>query len=113
MSAELLGNPAPKDQSTYSSSHELPMESRATVGLGSGMHSVCLHSLSERPKLRCHKVLSEGSESRSNHRFVVGGTGFGNTVVTIQPMQNKNFSGNPEEPDEVPGADEEAKSHLH
>ena len=28
-------------------------------------------------------------------------------------MQNKNFSGDPEEPNEVPAADEEAKSHLH
>ena len=35
-----------------------------------------------------------------------------NTVVTILPVQNKNFSGDPEEPNEVPGADEEAKSHL-
>ena len=29
---------------------------------------------------------------------------------TIIPMQNQNFSGNPEEPTEVPGADEETKS---
>ena len=28
-------------------------------------------------------------------------------------MQNKNFSGDPEEPSEVPGADEETKSHSH
>ena len=28
-------------------------------------------------------------------------------------MLNKNFSGDPEEPDEVPGANEETKSHLH
>ena len=34
-------------------------------------------------------------------------------MVTILPMQNKNFSGDPEEPNEVPGADEETKSHLH
>ena len=27
-------------------------------------------------------------------------------------MQNKNFAGDPEEPNEVPGADEETKSHL-
>ena len=40
-----------------------------------------------------HKVLSEESESRS--------------------VQNKSFPGDPEEPDEVPGADEETKSHLH
>ena len=34
------------------------------------------------------------------------------TVDTIIPMQ-KNFPGDPEEPNEVPGADEETKSHLH
>ena len=40
------------------------------------------------------------------------GTRFGNTVVTILPMQNKNFSGDPEEPNAVPGADVEAKKSL-
>ena len=34
-------------------------------------------------------------------------------MVTILPVQNKNFSGNPEQPTEVPGADQETKSHLH
>ena len=28
-------------------------------------------------------------------------------------MHDKNFSGDPEEPNEVLGADEETKSHLH
>ena len=42
-----------------------------------------------------------------------GGTRLGNTVVTVQPVQNKNFPGDPEEPNEVPGADKETKSHLH
>ena len=28
-------------------------------------------------------------------------------------VQNKNFSGDPEGPNEVPGADVETKSHLH
>ena len=40
---ELRGNPAPKDQDTSSSSHELPMESRANVEPGSGKHSVYTH----------------------------------------------------------------------
>ena len=40
---EPRGNPAPKDQDTSSSSHELPMESRAKVELGSGKHSVYTH----------------------------------------------------------------------
>ena len=48
---EPLGNPAPKDQDTSSSSHELPMESRAKVELGSGKHSVYTH-FPKRPKLR-------------------------------------------------------------
>ena len=43
-----------------------------------------------------HKILSEGSESRNNHRY--------------DPCQTKNFSGDPEE---VLGADEETKSHSH
>ena len=42
-----------------------------------------------------------------------GGTRLGNTVGTIIPVQNKNFPGDPEEPNEVPGADEETNSHSH
>ena len=41
------------------------------------------------------------------------GKRFGNSVVTILPVKNKNFSGNPAEPTDVPGADKEIKSHLH
>ena len=37
------GNPAHQDQDTASSSHELPMDSRAKVEPGSGNHSVCTH----------------------------------------------------------------------
>ena len=37
---EPRGNPAPKDQGTSSSSHELPMESRAKVEPGSGVSIV-------------------------------------------------------------------------
>ena len=37
------GNPAHQDQDTASSSHELPLESRAKVEPGSGKHSVCTH----------------------------------------------------------------------
>ena len=60
-----------------------------------------------------HKMQSGESESRNNHRYAVVVQDFGNTVVTILPTQNKNFSGHPEEPTEVPGADKETKSHLH
>ena len=42
-----------------------------------------------------------------------GGTRLGNTVVTVLPVQNRNCPGDPEEPNEVPGADKETKSHLH
>ena len=60
-----------------------------------------------------HKVLSEGFESRNNHRDVVTIQDFDNTVDTVIPMQNKNFSGNAEELTQVLGADEETQSHLH
>ena len=40
---EPRGNPAPGDQDTSSSSHELPMESRAKVEKGSGKHSIYSH----------------------------------------------------------------------
>ena len=60
-----------------------------------------------------HKVLGEESESRNNHRYAVGGRRLGNTVDTIIPVQIKIFPGDPEEPNEVPGANEETKSHLH
>ena len=55
------------------------------------------------------KVLSEESESRNSR----GGTRFGNSVETIIPVQIKILPGDPEEPNEVRGADEEANSHLH
>ena len=60
-----------------------------------------------------HKVLSEESESPNNHRYAVVVQDVAHTVDTIIPVQNKNFLGDPEEPNEVPGADEETKSHLH
>ena len=41
--SEPLRNPAPEDQDTSSSSHELPTEPRAYVEPGSGKHSVCTH----------------------------------------------------------------------
>ena len=90
------GNPAPKDRHTSSSSHELPMESRAKVEPGSGKHSVythfpkdpncdiCLKTKRTRagtvvPRAEHfgdlitadHRVLGEGCESRNNHRYAV------------------------------------------
>ena len=95
-------NPALKDQNTSSSSHELPMASRAKVDPGSGKHSIythfpkdpncdiCLKTKITRASCRRragagvpkaenfgdlttadHKILSEESESRNNHRYAV------------------------------------------
>ena len=41
------------------------------------------------------------------------GTRFGNSIDSIMPMQNTNFSGCIKELTKVLGADEETKSHLH
>ena len=45
--SEPRGNPAPGHRDTSSSSHELPMESRAKVESGSVKHSVFSHSLKD------------------------------------------------------------------
>ena len=135
------GNPAPKDQDTSSSAHELPMESRAKVESSSGKRSVythfskdpncdiCLKTKITRASCRRragtvvpraanfgdlitadHKILSEGRESRNNHRYAVLVQDLvGYPVEPVVSVQNENFTGNPEEPDEVPGADEEPK----
>ena len=46
--------------------------------------------------LQITHVLSEGCESRNNHRYAARGTRIGNSIDSIIPVQNKNFSGNPE-----------------
>ena len=56
-------NPSPGDRDTASSSHELPMESRAKVEPGSGKHSVHTHFPKD-PKLR--NLL----EDKNNERFL-------------------------------------------
>ena len=122
--SERRWNPELGYRDTSSSSHGLLMESRAKVEPVSGEHSclqdpncdICLKTKVTRASCRRragtvvpkaehfgdlitadHKILSEGSTS----------------VVTILHMWNKNFPGDPEEPNEFPGADEETKSHLH
>ena len=101
-STEPWRNPEQGSQDTSKSSHELPMEPRAKVVLGSGKHSVCTHfpkhpncDLCLKMKITrasCRrragtvvpraenvgdlitadrKVLSEGCESRHNHRYAV------------------------------------------
>ena len=95
-------NPAPKDQDTAGSSHELQKESRAKVEPRSGKHivythfpnnphcDICLSTKITRASCRRragtvlpktdtfgdwviadHKILSEESESRHNHRYAV------------------------------------------
>ena len=57
-----------------------------------------------------HKVSSEESESRNNMPWwykIWQRSAYNHT------REKQNFTGHPEEPNEVPGADEETKSHLH
>ena len=99
---EPRGNPEPGHRDTFSSSHELSMESRAKVEPGSGKHRVYTHipkdpncdiclktKITRASCRRCagtvgpkaetfgdlipadHKILSEESESRINHRYAV------------------------------------------
>ena len=60
-----------------------------------------------------HKVPGEESESRNKHRYAVVVSRFGNTVAAVLPVQSKIFSRDPEEPNEVPGADKETRCPLH
>ena len=126
-------DPSPGDRDTSSSSHELPMESRKKrVEPGSGKQCVYTHFPKDRNCDVCLKTKTTRASCRRRAGTVVPrgkiwwfndwitkflasirccGTRFGNSVVTILRAQNKNFSGDPEEPNEVRGADEEAKSH--
>ena len=59
-----------------------------------------------------HKIRSQGSESRNNHRYAWWYKIWqcsGNNPTHVK----QNFSGVPEELAEVLGADEETQSHLH
>ena len=60
-----------------------------------------------------HKILSGGCESRNNHRYAVVVQDLATQWLQSNPCKNKNFPGVAEEPNEVPEADEETKSHLH
>ena len=79
---EPWGNPEQGSRDTSKSSHELPMEQRAKVEPGSCKHSVRTHFRSIGtvvPRAEHfaglitadHKILSEESESRNNHRYAV------------------------------------------
>ena len=54
-----------------------------------------------------HKILSEESESRNNHRYAVVVQDLATQWLQSYPRKTS-FSGDPEEPNEVPGADEES-----
>ena len=60
-----------------------------------------------------HRVLSEESESRNNHRYPVVVQDLATQRIQSYPCKTKNFQGDPEEPYEVLGADEETKSQSH
>ena len=118
---EPWGKPALEDRDTSSSSHELPMESRAKVEPGLGQHSVVTH-FPKGPQLRClpedenneascrrranavvpraehfgdltaaeHKILSESSESRDNHRHAVVVQDLATQWLQSYPCKSKN-----------------------
>ena len=60
-----------------------------------------------------HKVLSDNCESRNNHRYAVVVQDLATQWIQAYPCKTKKFAGNPEKLAKVPGAREEAKSHLH
>ena len=60
-----------------------------------------------------HKVLSEGRESRNNHRYAVVVQDLATLWIQSYPCKTKTSQGNSEELAKVLGADEETKSHLH
>ena len=55
-----------------------------------------------------HKALSEGCESRNNHRYAVVVQGLSHPMDPSISVQNKNFSGNTKELAKVVGAEQEA-----
>ena len=61
-----------------------------------------------------HKVLSEGCESRHNHRYAIVVQDLATQwVQSFLPMWDENFSGNTKELAKVLGAHEKTKSHSH
>ena len=60
-----------------------------------------------------HKVLSDGCESRNNHRYAVVVQDLATQWIQSYPCKNKNFTRNPEKLANVPGTGEETQSHLH
>ena len=67
----------------------------------------------ERSPLEPRETLSLDIESRHNHRYAVVVQDLATQWTQSYPCKNENFSGNTKELVEVPGADEETKSHSH
>ena len=74
-----------------------PMESRAKVEPGSGKHRTKMTTASWQKT-----CFSEGSGSRNNHRYAVVVQDLATQWSQSYPCKTKNFSGDPEEPNEVP-----------
>ena len=137
-------NPSPGHRDTSSSSHELPMESRAKVEPGSGKRSVythfpnypncdtCLRTKITRASCRKrtgtvvpkaenfgelitadHKILSEGSESRNNHRCAVVVQDLATQWLQSYPCQTKTSQETQKSQVKFLEPDEETQSHLH
>ena len=135
-STEPWVNPEQRSQDTSKSSHELPMESRAKVEPGSGKHRVHTSRRTEIVMFACGRKLTKASCRRRAGTVVPRAEHFGDLIAadhkvfsvkkvshgtiidmpwwykTWQPS-GYNPTEDPEEPNEVPGADEETKSHLH
>ena len=60
-----------------------------------------------------HKVLSEGCESRHNHRYAVVVQDLATQWIQSYPCEKQNFTRTPEKFAKIPGAREETKSHIH
>ena len=136
----LVDESVPEHRDAFSS-HEVPSKFRAKVA--SGKHSIFTHFPKDRnsdcwktqiTRASCrkrtgtvvlraqffgdlvtadHQVLSEGCESRHNHRYAVVVQDLATQWIQSYPCKTKNFPGNTKELTQFFGADEETKSHLH
>ena len=60
-----------------------------------------------------HKVFSEESDSRNKHRYAVVVQDLATQWIQSYLCKSKSSQETLKKPDEVPGANEETKSHLH
>ena len=129
----LVDESVPEHRDTSSSSHELPLEPRAKVV--PTKHNIFTHFPTERNCDIClrtrtgtvvpraetsgdlitadHKVLSEGCESRHNHRYAVVVQDLATQRIQSYPCKTKTSQETQKELAKVLGADQESESHLH